>query len=630
MKYKFLNADHLNEAIEIVAEDLDITVVTRCANVTVTVNEVEADTLTVTLNGKEATITYGGGTSRFLRGLATLNAWVKSGETEKTVTETPHFDTNGAMVDMSRNAVMTVDTVKFMLRKMALMGLNVFMLYTEDTYEIEGYPYFGYLRGRYSKDELRELDKYALTIGIELIPCIQTLGHLDAMLRWKSAIPYRDTASVMLVDAPETYELIDNMLRTITETFTTKRIHLGLDETFDLGTGAALKRYGYRERTELYFTHLKKVLSMAEEYGLKPMMWSDMFFRLAGKNMLDYNGDYDMRVEFPENFREIVPQNVQQVFWEYNNDTVEFFETGIDKHNSFTDGIMYAGGIWTWSGHCVFSERSKANAKAALTACINKGVREVLATIWHNGSECSLILTVFGLAMYAATDYKGCFDEDAARETFKNATGLSYDDFYSLEKPELIGGAKYPITKALIYNDPMVGVVDGQVADIKDMGDYYRALSAEYEHIAEDKGFFAPAVEVIRCLTSLLENKADFGVRLKSAYDAKDKKALAALAQECDVIKEKVAALREAHRASWMLYNKPFGWEVHDIRYGGLVNRFDTAKMRINEYLSGKVDKLIELEQTKLRYDCRGEEVDPLNACFLYSPYNMLATANML
>ena len=54
---------------------------------------------------------------------------------------------------------MKVETVKFMMRKMALMGQNAFMLYTEDTYEIEGRPYFGYMRGRYTKDELRELDR---------------------------------------------------------------------------------------------------------------------------------------------------------------------------------------------------------------------------------------------------------------------------------------------------------------------------------------------------------------------------------------------------------------------------------------------------------------------------------------
>ena len=41
------------------------------------------------------------------------------------------------------------------LINMSLMGQNRCMLYTEDTYEVDGYKYFGYLRGKYSKEELK-------------------------------------------------------------------------------------------------------------------------------------------------------------------------------------------------------------------------------------------------------------------------------------------------------------------------------------------------------------------------------------------------------------------------------------------------------------------------------------------
>ena len=84
----------------------------------------------------------------------------------------------GAMVDCSRNAVMNVPTVKKFAKLIRSMGYNTLMLYTEDTYEVDNQPAFGYQRGRYSQEELRELDQYCLSIGIELIPCIQTLAHL--------------------------------------------------------------------------------------------------------------------------------------------------------------------------------------------------------------------------------------------------------------------------------------------------------------------------------------------------------------------------------------------------------------------------------------------------------------------
>ena len=288
MKLCFENAAALEAGIALLVGDLGIEVACKDADVTVSVKEVADSTVTVILNGKNAEIVYGGGKARFFRGLATLCGWLKKGITEKTVSENPIFTFNGAMADVSRNSVLRVDTVKMMMRKMALMGLNGYMLYTEDTYEIEGRPYFGYMRGRYTKAELRELDAYAATLGIELIPCIQTLGHLNTHMRWRAAAPYKDTATVMMVGAEETYKLIAEMLQTCKECFTTRRIHLGLDETMDLGRGAYLKKNGFRVGHDIYLEHLNKVTDMALAEGFAPMMWSDMFFRFAGQNIQGY------------------------------------------------------------------------------------------------------------------------------------------------------------------------------------------------------------------------------------------------------------------------------------------------------------------------------------------------------
>ena len=52
------------------------------------------------------------------------------------IQETAAFKSNGIMLDCSRNAVPTVDTLKYVLRQMALMGLNTLMLYMEDNYEV--------------------------------------------------------------------------------------------------------------------------------------------------------------------------------------------------------------------------------------------------------------------------------------------------------------------------------------------------------------------------------------------------------------------------------------------------------------------------------------------------------------
>ncbi len=40
------------------------------------------------------------------------------------------------------------------------------MHYTEDTYEVDGEPFFGYMRGRYTKAEMKEIDAFAEELGV--------------------------------------------------------------------------------------------------------------------------------------------------------------------------------------------------------------------------------------------------------------------------------------------------------------------------------------------------------------------------------------------------------------------------------------------------------------------------------
>ncbi len=603
MKFYFENAEKLSKGIEYVCEELGMTLSdAEYADVLVNVSETEETKVTVSLSGNVARITYGDGKARFFRGLATLCGWIRDGVAENEKTETPLFKTNGAMIDMSRNAVMKVSQVKAMMRKMALMGMNMYMLYTEDTYEIENHPYFGYMRGRYTKDEIKEMDAYALELGIELIPCIQMLGHLGTHLHWGAAAPYKDTANALLVGADATYELIDDMLRTVTECFTTKRIHVGMDETHDLGTGRYLDLNGYRERQDIYFEHIERICKMMEGYGLKPMMWSDMFFRLSGKNLEGFQ-DYDVRVQLDDSIREKVPSTMQQVFWDYYHEDEEFYSVNIEKHLKYLDkNTMFASGIWLWSGPAPWYKMSLDTGLPALRACKKHGIKEVLATVWLNGSESNLMMCIPGLAWFADFDYTGEYDIDSVRACFLNSCGLSYDEFYLCDQLEHLPCSGKILSKGLLYNDPLIGLMDQQI-DIENPGAYFKDLSEKLCATAQDKGIFEPAYQNIIAVCSLLENKVDFGRRLKAAYDAKDKDMLRALFSECDVIIEKLQALKKAHLDAWMYYNKPFGWEALDIRYGGQLSRYETTKMRLSDYLSGKIACIEELEAERLRND---------------------------
>ena len=138
-----------------------------------------------------------------------------------------NFNKFGVMIDCSRNAVMTVEQLKKFITVLSKMGYNQVHLYMEDTYEVNDEAYFGYLRGKYSKEELKNLDNFADSIGVELVPNIQTLAHMAPFLRWRTDI--KDADDIMLAGDDKVYDLIDRMFASLRSCFRTNKLHIGMD-----------------------------------------------------------------------------------------------------------------------------------------------------------------------------------------------------------------------------------------------------------------------------------------------------------------------------------------------------------------------------------------------------------------
>ena len=224
-----------------------------------------------------------------------------------------NFERFGVMIDCSRNAVPSIDGLKKFFTILAKMGYDCVMLYTEDTYEVEDEPYFGYKRGRYSIAEMQEIDRFAASIGIEVIPCIQTLAHLNAIFRWDEYRKIKDIDDILLLDDERTMTLIERMFATLSKSFASRKIHIGMDEAHNVGLGKYLDRHGFGDRYELILRHLNKVCEIARKYGYEPMMWEDMFFRLAN------HGDYYVKepIAFSDDVVNKVPSDCSMVYWDY-------------------------------------------------------------------------------------------------------------------------------------------------------------------------------------------------------------------------------------------------------------------------------------------------------------------------
>jgi hypothetical protein len=509
------------------------------------------------------------------------------------------FKTFGIMLDCSRNAVMTVAHFKTWLRRLALLGYNMAMLYTEDTYTLPDEPYFGYLRGAYTADELREIDAYAARLGIEMIPCIQTLGHMEQILKWPAYRQVRDTGSVLLVDEPATYALIDKMLARWSDVFRSRRVHIGMDETHDLGRGRFMDRFGYERAFDIFNRHLANVVARCKAHGLEPMIWSDMYFRL-GSETGDY---YDRACEIPQDVVDAIPPEVELVYWDYYHADKDFYLEWIARHRALGDPDtsaaaepVMASGVWTWPTVWYDRARTEAYALPCIEACRASDVEEILFTMWgDDGSYCDFDSALAGLALVA----EKAFASDVVSETLSTRFAAICGADYEMQcRASDLNNVLSP--SAVLWDDPLLGLYVRH-AEVHQEGilleaeQNYRALVIALEGHTEAQA--AGDLNHAWLLARALGAKLSLARQLIEAYAVRDAHALADVRRQIPEVLNALRALSDSFRALWLDHNKPFGLEVLQVRFGGLIARYEELDARLGDYLTGKIAHIPELEE---------------------------------
>lgn len=503
------------------------------------------------------------------------------------------------MLDCSRDAVPNVAFLKTFIDDIALMGYNSLMLYTEETYEIKGEDYFGYLRGRFTVEEMKEINAYGKSKGIELIPCIQTLAHLNCLVQWYPYNEFTDCHDILLVGDERTYALIRKMFATMRECFDSEYLHVGMDEAHFLGRGKYQDQNGYRNRFDIINEHLGKVCEIAKEFGFKPVMWSDMFFRLAT------GGGYyaDKPIQISQEVLDKVPESVDLCYWDYYSKNPVTVEAMIQSHKYFNNGLWFAGGCWCWSGFCPINYTSLEANEIALAACKKHDIKNVIMTMWgDNGHETSKRANYPSL-FHAAMLYKGVTDINEINAKFTELFGLSMEELLLMDTPNLIykkptlqnfknSDASNP-NKHMLYNDCFLGHLDHCVISTA-QEDYKNYAAALKKHVKNEK--FGYAFDTLYKLCLVLEDKYDLGVKTRTAYKNKDVAALKELLTVYENLPEKVEALYQAFRKQWYFENKACGFEIHDARLGGLILRIKNCAVRLKEYIDGVTDSIEELE----------------------------------
>lgn len=286
----------------------------------------------------------------------------------------------GTMFDCSRNGVLKATTVKRYIEYLALLGMNDLLLYTEDTYEIPKHPHFGALRGRYTKEEIREIERYAAKFGIELVPCIQTLAHMRMFLRWPVTEKMRDNGDILLVGEPAVYEFLEDMIRSVRTSFSGRRIHIGMDEAFQLGLGNYLRKNGYQDRTGIMKEHLDRVCEICRKYDFDPMIWSDMYFMLASED----GGYYSVSEEYEWQEKDKPDRDLTLVYWDYYNASEDVYRKMVHLHGKLSDNMYFAGGGWTWNGIAPNYSRALETTRVGTKVMKEAGADKWFCTLWQD------------------------------------------------------------------------------------------------------------------------------------------------------------------------------------------------------------------------------------------------------
>ncbi|KAG0242329.1 hypothetical protein BGX31_000362 [Mortierella sp. GBA43] len=541
-------------------------------------------------------------------------------------TEKCCYENLAVMIDCSRGGVLKQSSVFTLMRQYALMGINMIQLYTEDTYEMEGETFFGYLRGGYTRQELISMDDYAFALGIELVPCIQTLGHLGQILQWPKYHVYRDTNEVLLANWDETYNLIEKMITTISSPLRSKRIHIGLDEAGGVGEGRYRQIFGYEDPSSVFLNHLKRVQDICKKLGLQPMIWSDMLFTLANKNN-SLAGYYDGGT--PQ-LVDTLPPDIDLVYWDYYHTASQSYASKIEQHRELgCQNPWVATAAWTWNRFWCALPFTFATIQASCQASKRKdhGVKNMMITIWGDeGHECDMFSSL--PATYYFADHGYTFEDEIDLERlkycFEGVCGARFDDWVYASKIDQVMDSDTQTLKThfapntskyLMWEDPFLAHISPQYAHL-DLETHYTEVAQRLAKVIEYKEDFPQnsRLRMAYLVANVLSLKCHLHSRLTIAYQLGRRQELYELTEGRLVdLQVAVDQLWKYHRSLWHKTNKPFGWEVVENRYGGLRTRLMTMRDRILEYIEASETWQQQQDQIQTTVDPSPSSVDSQN-----------------
>ena len=509
----------------------------------------------------------------------------------------------GMMMDCS-DGLMSVAGLKAMIEEAAILGYDYLGLYLETTYPVDGEPYFGYLSGRYEKEEIAEIVSYASLFGLEIVPFVQTLGHMGSLFRFDHYYPYSDIQDTLLVDYEPTYVLIDKMIASLRSLFKTSRISLGMDESYFMGSG----RYRWfvsrdpQDQGQMFLRHLRKVLDIAGKHGFTdPEIWCDNLFEMEFQGYI-----YPPKVVYhpwPKEILEGIPEGVTFRMWHYAMTSKEEFLRAHSLVKELTPKVSFAGIAHGYGSFAPLNKKSFQSVLPTREGVEATGIQDVLVTRWETCHSPLLDVPCYLAYAEGLARTEGYSIEDRAKTLY----GHSWDELLALDEPNEIdfgekddGVGEKNLPYYAIFNDPLLGPMDANIPP--DAEKRFAELEKRFAKLAETPSLLQGCYAFESAVCTINAKRANLGQKIKKAYDENDEKSLRAIIKSLDGIAVAYDSFRAAYRDHWRSYNKVQGFELFHLYFGGAKERLEDVKARLEEYLDGVVTKIPELEGERLPY----------------------------
>ncbi|PWG81466.1 family 20 glycosylhydrolase [Pararcticibacter amylolyticus] len=293
------------------------------------------------------------------------------------IIDTPALKYRGVMDDISRGPVPSKEYMKYQIRRMSELKLNMLCYYTEHIVLTKKHPEFAPPAAGISIDEWKEIEAYAKAHYIELVPNFQSLGHAEKVLQNPK---YRHLAESNTMYSPvkaETIQFMNDIYDEMCPAFGSSFFHVNCDETFDLGRGPSKKLADSIGAGKVYANYVNQLADILRRNNKRMMMWGDV------------------ALQHPE-IISLLPRDAVMMTWEYGDKAS--FSSWIDPFVSSRLDYMVCTGVL--NSLRLFPDYGQAipNIRNFTREGAQKGAMGVLNTVWDDGGLHSFDRDWYGVA----------------------------------------------------------------------------------------------------------------------------------------------------------------------------------------------------------------------------------------